>query len=540
MLVEDKPAVIVKPPPKPKGAEWADAPRVITDVYHEQDGVGPLTPGRTHIFVVAAEGGTARQVTFGDFHDRGPLSWAADSHAILFTSNRNSDWAYEFVNTEVYRVDLGDASLAASITALTNRNGPDADPVVSPDGARIAYSTYEDKVQTYQTTELYLMDADGANKRSLTASLDRSIGDPQWDAAGKGLYFHYDDHGNTKIGYVDVHGKFRSVADNLGGTAGSRPYGGGSFTVSRNNVLAYTHTRPEYPADVALWRDGRNEVRLLTRLNADVLEHRHLAAVEELWWESTFDGRRIQGWLATPPGFDASKKYPFLLEIHGGPIANYGDRFSTEIQLYAAAGYVVLYANPRGSVGYGQEFANLLHHNYPGEDYDDLMAGVDAVIAMGSVDPDSLFVTGGSAGGIMTAWIIGKTQRFRAAAVVKPVVNWYSKSLVADNYFYYHNYRYPGSPWEKPEAYMAFSPISLVGNMSTPTLVMVGTADLRTPLSEAKQLYHALKLRRVNTALVEIPGASHNIVRRPSQLITKVAHILGWFGQYRSTSSAAN
>jgi dipeptidyl aminopeptidase/acylaminoacyl peptidase len=162
------------------------------------------------------------------------------------------------------------------------------------------------------------------------------------------------------------------------------------------------------------------------------------------------------------------------------------------------------------------------------------------VIAMGSVDPDSLFVTGGSAGGIMTAWIIGKTQRFRAAAGVKPVVNWYSKSLVADHYFDYHNYRYPGSPWEKPEAYMAFSPISLVGNMSTPTLVMVGTADLRTPLSEAKQLYHALKLRRVNTALVEIPGASHNIVRRPSQLITKVAHILGWFGQYRSTSSAAN
>jgi dipeptidyl aminopeptidase/acylaminoacyl peptidase len=297
--------------------------------------------------------------------------------------------------------------------------------------------------------------------------------------------------------------------------------------------LAYTHTRPDYPADVAVLGSGAGSVRLVTRLNADLLEQRALAVVQELWWESSFDGRPIQGWLATPLPFDPDSKYPLLLEIHGGPTANYGDRFSSEIQLYAAAGYVVLYANPRGSVSYGEEFGNLLHHNYPGEDYDDLMSGVDAVVERGFVDEARLFVTGGSAGGIMTAWIIGKTNRFRAAAVVKPVVNWYSKVLVADNYYYYHEYRYPGSPWEEPEAYMAFSPISLVGNMSTPTLVMVGTHDLRTPLSESKQLYHALKLRKVETALVEIPGASHNIVRRPSQLVTKVAHVLGWFEKYR-------
>jgi dipeptidyl aminopeptidase/acylaminoacyl peptidase len=535
MKVEDKSPTIVTPPKKPKGAKWADPPRVITEVHHERDGVGYLTPGHTHVFMVPAEGGTARQLTSGDFNHQGPLSWTPKGTAILFTSNRNPDWTYEFANSEVYRVEVADGS----ITALTDRSGPDSNPVVSPDGSRIVYRSYEDRVQTYQVTELFVMDSDGSNKHSLTSSLDRSVGNAQWDASGRGLYFSYNNHGNTRIGYVDLKGNVRVVAENLGGTAGSRPYGGGSFTLSDKNTIAYTYARPNQQANVAVADKNPDNVRVITRLNADLFEHRALAKVTELWWESSFDNRRIQGWIATPPGFDPTMKYPLLLEIHGGPIASYGEFFSSEIQLYAAAGYVVFYANPRGSTGYGEEFGNLLHHNYPGEDYDDLISGVDAVIKMGYVDEDSLFVTGGSAGGIKAAWIVGKTDRFRAAAVVKPVINWYSKVLVADNYFYYHNYRYPGSPWEQPEAYLAFSPISLVGNMSTPTLVMVGTADLRTPLSESKQLYHALKLRRVDTALVEIPGAWHNIVRRPSQLVTKVAHVLGWFDKYRNGSTKA-
>jgi dipeptidyl aminopeptidase/acylaminoacyl peptidase len=222
-----------------------------------------------------------------------------------------------------------------------------------------------------------------------------------------------------------------------------------------------------------------------------------------------------------------------LVENHGGPISNYGDRFSPEIQLLAAAGYIVFYPNPRGSTSYGEEFGNLLYHDYPGNDYDDVMDGVDALISKNLIDKDSLYVTGGSAGGIMTAWIIGKNNRFRAAAVVKPVMNWSSKTLVADNYFGYYNNRYDGFPWDNPEHYLKYSPISLVGNVTTPTLVMVGMSDLRTPPSEAKQLYHALKVRKIPTALVEIPGASHNIVNRPSQLITKIDHILAWFEKYR-------
>jgi dipeptidyl aminopeptidase/acylaminoacyl peptidase len=272
-------------------------------------------------------------------------------------------------------------------------------------------------------------------------------------------------------------------------------------------------------------------------LNSDVLDHRQLGETRELWWQSTIDGRDIQGWITLPPQFDPAKQYPLLVENHGGPISNYGERFSPEIQLYAAAGYVVFYPNARGSTGYGEAFGNLLYHNYPGEDYNDVMDGVDAVIAQGFVDPEQLYVTGGSAGGIMTAWMIGKNDRFRAAAVIKPVMNWYSKTLNADNWFYYFETRIPGTPWTHPDDYLRFSPISLVGNVTTPTLVMVGLDDLRTPPSQAKQLYHALKYRKVPTVLVELPGASHFIARRPSQLIDKIDNILAWFERFKDNET---
>jgi dipeptidyl aminopeptidase/acylaminoacyl peptidase len=193
---------------------------------------------------------------------------------------------------------------------------------------------------------------------------------------------------------------------------------------------------------------------------------------------------------------------------------------------------MVFYPNARGSTSYGEEFGNLLYRNYPGEDYNDVMDGVDYLIEKDLADEDQLFVTGGSAGGIMTAWIIGKNNRFEAAVVAKPVVNWISKTLVADNYYGYANSRYDGQPWENPMHYWSFSPISLVGNIETPTMVMVGMKDLRTPPSEAKQLYHALKLRKVETLLVEIPEASHGIASRPSNLIRKVVTTLAWFEPY--------
>lgn len=526
MTVAQKPPVLVKAPKKPKGAEWAKAPRVTDRMYHERDGSGYIPPGFSHIFVVPSEGGSPRQLTTGNFHHRSP-EWTPDGRTIIFNGNRNEDWEYDFRNSELYTVNVN----SGEIKAITDRKGPDRSQAVSPDGKTVAYLGYEDKVQTYQLTKLHLMNPDGSNKQTLLDDLDRSIANPQWDAQSKGLYFQYDEKGRTKIGYVSLSGSFREVADNLGGATIGRPYGGGSYTVSTNGTIAFNYTRPEHPGDLAII--SKNNFSRITNLNAELLNFRELGQVEEIWWKSSFDQRDVQGWIVKPPKFDPSKKYPILIENHGGPISNYGERFSPEIQLYAAAGYVVFYPNPRGSTGYGEEFGNLLYHNYPGNDYDDVMSGMDAVIAKGYIDENNLFVTGGSAGGIMSAWMIGKSDRFKAAAVVKPVMNWYSKTLVADNWFGYYHSRYPGLPWTNMEDYMKFSPISLVGNVECPTLVMVGMEDLRTPVSEAKQLYHALKYRKIETALVEIPGSYHNISNRPSQLITKVAHVVAWFEKYR-------
>ncbi|MFP4094989.1 MAG: prolyl oligopeptidase family serine peptidase [Cyclobacteriaceae bacterium] len=528
MMVPEKEPSLVSPPAKPKGAEWAAHPRVITRLKHESDGSGYIEPGYRHIFVIPAEGGTARQITSGDRqHGREPL-WTKDGASLVFSANLSEDWEYDFRNDEIYKVDIS----SGEVTALTDRKGPDGSPAISPDGRQILYTGFDDKVQTYQVSRMYVMNVDGSGKKEVPLKLDRSVSSPTWAADGKGFYFMYDDKGNTKIAYATMNGKHSVVTGNLGGTSIGRPYGGGSYSVADNGRIVFTHTTPSHPSELAMVSRGE-EARLLMSLNDDLLAQRQLGEVEEIWYKSSVDGRDIQGWMLKPPSFDSGKKYPLLVENHGGPISNYGDRFSPEMQLMAADGYVVFYPNPRGSTSYGEEFGNLLYHNYPGDDYHDVMDGVDAMIEKGFIAEDSLFVTGGSAGGIMTAWMIGKNNRFRAAAVVKPVMNWISKTLTADNYYGYANSRFPGQPWENIETYMKYSPVSLVGNIETPTLVMVGTADLRTPPSEAKQLYHALKLRKIETAYVEIPGASHNIAGRPSQLITKIDHILAWFDKYR-------
>ncbi|WP_297694839.1 S9 family peptidase [uncultured Eudoraea sp.] len=529
MNVEKDPPVIAKIPEKPEGAKWAEKPRITDRLYHEADGRGYIKPGFNHIFVIPAQGGAIRQLTSGDYHHRGQLSWSAEGDRIFFSGNRTDNWEYDFRNSEIYQVEV----TSGRIKALTERKGPDNNPVVSPDGKYIAYLGYQDKVQTYQVRKLHIMKSDGTGKMVLSKDLDRSISGMIWDAKNAGLYISYDDKGNTKVGYISLEGKISKLADNLGGTSIGRPYAGGSFSASREGTIAFTQSRPDYPAELAVRDSKSKRTTRITALNKALFDYRTLGNVEEVWYKSSVDQRDLQGWVVYPPDYDKNRKYPFLVENHGGPVLNYGDRFSAEMQLYAAAGYIVFYPNARGSTSYGEEFGNLLYNNYPGEDYNDVIDGVDYCIKNGIAHEDQLYVTGGSAGGIMTAWIIGKNNRFRAAVVAKPVMNWISKTLVADNYFGYANSRYPGQPWENFEGYWKFSPLSLVGNIETPTMVMVGMEDLRTPPSEAKQLYHALKLRKIETVLVEIPGASHSIASKPSNLITKIAHTIAWFEKYR-------
>lgn len=528
MKVNAKAPVIAKMPSKPKDAKWAKPARITDRLKHEADGSGYIKPGFTHIFTIPSEGGTPRQLTSDNFNHGGSLSWAPSGDKIYFSANRDENWEYEFRNSEVYSVNVRNGA----ISMLTNRTGPDYAPIISPDGKHIAYRGYEDKVQAYQVRTLMMMDSNGENKRTVSEKLDRDVNNVVWSSDSKGLYFMYNDLGLTKIGYMNLNGKVTDIVNNVGGTTLGRPYASGSFSVSKNGKIAYTLSRSDRPADVAIVEKGSKET-ILTSVNEDLIDYRNMGEVEEIWYKSSVDNRDIQGWIVYPPNYQKGANAPLLVENHGGPILNYGDHFSAEIQLYAAAGYIVFYPNPRGSTSYGEEFGNLLFNNYPGEDYNDVMDGVDELIKKGIADESKLYVTGGSAGGIMTAWIIGKNNRFKAAVVAKPVMNWISKTLTADNYYGYANSRYPGQPWENFQNYWKFSPISLVGNVETPTMVMVGLNDLRTPPSEAKQLYHALKLRKIETVLVEIPDASHGIAARPSNLITKVAHTIAWFEKYK-------
>lgn len=533
MFVPKSDPPMVTLPGKPEGADWAEPARVIDKLQYRADGGGYLEDGYTHLFVVPAKGGTPRQLTSGEYNHSGTPRWSPDGGYIYISGNRHEDPQEEPSNSEIYRVTVEDGS----VMALTDRLGPDGDPVVSPDGQQIAYTGYDEEYLGYQQDNLYVMNSDGSGKRVLTESFDRSVNNPRWKGDGSGLFFSYGDEGKTKVAFITTEGDVRDLAADVG-SGGSRPYNGGSYTVSPGGTFAYTLSSPTRPAELGMGTISGSgtsisaSTRQLTSVNEDLFGHKTLGEVEEIWYESSHDGRQIQGWIVKPPNYDPSREYPLILEIHGGPFSSYGPHFSSEVQLYAAAGYVVLYTNPRGSTSYGQEFANLIHHNYPNNDYFDLMSGVDAAVEKGYADPDSLYITGGSGGGVLTAWSIGMTDRFRAAVVAKPVINWYSFVLTADGPSYFYRWWFPGYPWEHRDHYMDRSPISLVGNVTTPTMLLTGEEDYRTPISETEQYYTALKLQEVESVMVRIPGAGHGISSRPSRLVTKVAHILEWFGSY--------
>ena len=467
MFVPAEPKPLVSLIAPPEGADWGPPLKYIESLVYRADGEGYLKSGYRHIFVVPAEGGTPRQLTNGDY-DHGPPHWAPDGRSIVFGSNRNPGGEYDPQENEIYEVTLA----TGAIRQLTHRKGPDITPAVSPDGKLIAYSGYDDREQGYQVTHLYVMNRDGSGSRMLAPTLDRGLADAVWSADGTGLYVQYDDLGDTRLAFVPLNGPVRNLADRLGGLSIDRPYGGSSFSVANDGRFAFTLAGTDHPADLAVGKAGA-PVQRLTNLNDDLWATKKPATVEEIWYKSSFDGRRIQGWITKPAHFDPRRKYPLILEIHGGPFANYGARFSADNQLYAANGFVVLSTNPRGSTSYGEEFGNLIHHDYPNHDYDDLMTGVDSLIGRGYIAPDSLFVTGGSGGGVLTAWIVGHTTRFRAAVVAKPVINWESFVLNADALPFFARYWFGKMPWEDPESYRRRSPLTYVANVTTPTMLVI-------------------------------------------------------------------
>lgn len=532
MTVPGSPTKLGSAPVKPEGAKWAEPLEVIDRVTYRSDSGGYIKPGYDHIFVVDADGGAPQQLTFGDVNDSGPLSWTPDGKRILFSAVRTADWQREPNNSEVHALDVASGTL----TTLTTRYGPDQTPVVSPDGTRVAWIGYDDKRRSHANDELSIMNIDGSGARTLTASLDRSIDTAVWAGDSRSLIVSYDDHGMKQVARITLDGRMTTIVRGLAGGGLDRPYTGGSFSVSRTGRIAYTAGTATRPADVFVTTGA--EGKRLTRLNETMLAAKALAQVRPINTKAP-DGTPVEAWLATPPGYIEGRRVPLILEIHGGPHTAYGPVFATDVQLYAAAGYAVLYVNPRGSTSYGADFANLIDKKYPGGDYDDLIAAVDAAIATGIADPDNLFVTGGSGGGVLTAWIVGKTDRFKAAATQKPVINWVSEALTMDNTGFTSRYWFDKEPWEDPMAYWNRSPLSLVGNVKTPTLVVVGAQDYRTPVSESEQYYAALQIRGVPTALVKVPGASHGgFTARPSQSAAKAAAILAWFEKYRVKPAA--
>jgi dipeptidyl aminopeptidase/acylaminoacyl peptidase len=516
-------------PSPPKGAEWEKPAKVIDKAVYRRDGSGYVKDGYDHLFVVSAEGGAPRQLTSGNF-DHNEASWAPDGKHIIFTADRSGNAELDPNNEQIYELNIETGKL----TKITDKRGPHSNPVVSPDGKLIACTGFEDEFVGYQQNELYIMNRDGSNLRSISGDFDQDISSVTWASDSKSIFFRYDEEGNSKVGNIKLNGDVVSIAENLGTPTSGRPYGGGSYSVAKNGRFAFTEISASRPAELAVGHfPTRIANKKLTSLNSEFFKSTKVGNVEEFWVESSVDDFRVHGWIITPPDFDPNKKYPLILEIHGGPHTNYGSRFTPELQFMASRGYVVVYTNPRGSTSYGEEFAAYINHNYPSEDHNDLMDAVDYVIHQGYIDDGNLFITGGSGGGVLSSWAIGKTDRFKAAVVAKPVINWYSFALTADGSPYYSKYWFTKKPWEDPAQYLERSPISLVGNVTTPTMLLTGEQDYRTPMSETEQYYAALKLQGVDAAMVRIQGSGHGIAAKPSNLFRKVAYITGWFDKYR-------
>jgi dipeptidyl aminopeptidase/acylaminoacyl peptidase len=529
MRVPEPALQIGRMPDAPPGSRWAAPPRITNRIHFRNDKSGDIEPGVVQLFVVAAEGGTPRQVTSGTRDHPGQIVWSPDGKQLLTAVNANGDADRHGPDTDLFAYDVA----SGSAERLTDRRGPDNDPAISPNGRFVAYTGFDDRLQAYQVNHLYVMDLTNRTVRTLGDKLDRSLDAPRWSTDGGSVYARFDDQGTTMVARFALDGSHRVVAQGV--STGNTAFPPASdYSVSRSGRVAISYSRASFPSELAVFSGSGTNARVVTSINADLSAQRELAEVEQFWFRSAHDGRSIQGWIAKPPGFDPSRKYPLILEIHGGPISHYGDRFDIEKQLMAAHGYLVLYVNYRGSTGYGEEFGNLLYDAYPGPgELADLLSGVDAVVARGYVDAGNLFVSGGSAGGTLSAWAIAHTSRFRGAAVLYPVVNWTSLSLTSDIGPKVFSYYFTAPPWKLPDAYRERSVLSHVENVRTPTVIISGDADLRTPIAEAEQLYGALRWLGVDTALVRYPDESHGIRARVSHHIGKLVNILGWFDQHR-------
>ncbi|MBL8989370.1 MAG: S9 family peptidase [Gemmatimonadetes bacterium] len=522
-------------PPPPPNAKWTPPPRIIDRLHYRTDRVGFTDPGFVHLFVVPADGGSPRQLTSGDWsvgaafdglsfaasHD-----WTPDGRTIVFDGLAEARADTTFRESYLYAVDVATGAMRRLIT----QRGFWARPVVSPDGRMVAYSGREHLPVVWQTADLHVMNLDGTGARNLSRSLDREIGGfagggARWAADGSGLYLSVQDRGTENIQFIPLAGPIRAV------TTGNHMLSMTSMSKAGDMIgVRSSFQVPSEVVRVTVDKKAGARIAQLTNVNEDFLAGKRLATAEEIWYPST-GGARIQGWIVKPPDFDPTKKYPLYLEIHGGPQGMYSVGFDLMWHVFAAQGFVVLYTNPRGSTGYGDAFVRAIEKSYPGPDYDDLMAGVDSVIGRGYIDPKQLYVAGCSGGGALSSWVIGHTTRFAAAAVRCPVTNWMTMAGNADVPLFAHSF-FDKPFWDDPMKWYQQSSIAHVGKVTTPTLLMTGVLDLRTPMSQTEEFYSALKIRGIPTKILRFENEWHGTESVPSNWMRTMLYMMSWFRQY--------
>ena len=534
-LVEERNSWPIKLPKAPSGAKWTEPPRIVERLQYRRDRSGFTDNGFRHIFVVPAIGGTPRQITSGQY-DHSGSEWTPDGRSILFSGLRVEVDDYQWRESEIYTVDVA----SGDVKQLTRRKGPDGGPAVSPDGKRVAYTGNDYSRDTWADRKVYLMNIDGSDPRLVSGDWDRSPGDLKWAADGSGVYFTAQNEGAQNLYFLPIGSAAGTVTPVTRGT-----HMLAVSDISKQGVAVGTLTSFKKPADIVSFSlaptAATASFKQLTFVNDDVLTGKKLGDVTEMWYAAP-DGMKIQGWYITPPDFDPAKKYPMQLHIHGGPHSMYNVGFNFGWQEHAANDYVILYTNPRGSTGYGSAFGNAIKNAYPGKDYDDLMAGVDALTAKGFVDTRNMFVTGCSGGGVLTAWIVGKTDRFAAASANCPVVDWLSFVGTTDGASWYYNFE--KLPWDDPTEHLRRSPLTYVGNVKTPTMLMTGVNDLRTPMPQTEQFYSALKLLKVPTAMLRFNDEWHGTSSNPSNFMRTQLYLRYWFDRHKrgasTTSSSAS
>jgi len=535
-------------------AKAADSPResdvrVITEAVYRANGVpgsGYVDPDRpSHIWTVevpdAGAGPQApRRITSGEFPATNHR-WSRDGSQLYFVADRRKEEYYFPNDSDLYAVarDGGEPRVVASIDGSIGQYAP------SPDGRRVAFvgRLHGSPVRSYTQPDLFVVDAPGGTPRNLTADYDFDVGgglggdqraprgghpgNPVWSPDGRAILIRMGEQGDANIKRIDAAtGKMVPV------------------TTGRHEVMSYTSdagvrrmamvlSTQTAVGDLHLLDAASGTSKKLTAFNDGLFGQLTLSEPEEIWY-SSFDGQRIQGWVLKPPAFDASKKYPLILEIHGGPHSAYGNTFTHEFQWMAAKGYVVFFTNPRGSSNYGQQFGNVIQFNYPGDDYRDLMAGVDELLKKGYVDPERLAVTGGSGGGLLTNWVVTQTTRFKAAVSQRDISDWSNFWYTADFTLFTPTW-FRKAPFEDPADFARRSPITYVAKVQTPLMFILGDEDWRTPpAAGGEELFRALKYLKRPTVMVRFPNENHELSRsgKPWHRVERLQHIVGWFDKW--------